>query len=344
MKAGIFYGPRDIRVEEVPNPSLKYPTDAIVKITYTCICGSDLWWYRGITKRDKGSRIGHEFVGEVIAVGSGVERVKVGDSVVGPFFWCDGVCELCQKGLSSACVNGSSWGHRETQGCQAEKLWVPFADANLFVIPKTVSEKTNAALLTLSDVMGTGHHAAVSAGVGKGSTVVVVGDGAVGLCGVLASKRLGAKRIILCSRHEKNSAVGKKFGATEIITERGEKAITKLKEITNSIGADSVLECVGTKAARDMAMGMVRPGGKIGCVGLPENVSDIKAGDLFWKNITIGGGIAPTATYIPLLLPDVLSGKIDPAIVFDMTLPLAKLAEGYAAMDTHAAIKVLITP
>jgi threonine dehydrogenase-like Zn-dependent dehydrogenase len=344
MKAGVFYGPLDIRVEEVADPIIQVSTDAVVKITYTCICGSDLWWYRGITKRDTGGQIGHEFMGEVIKVGNEVKNVKIGDMVVGPFFWCDGTCPLCKKGMSSACLNGGSWGTNGTRGCQAEQLRVPFADANLFTIPKGTDEKLLPAILTLSDVMGTGHHAAVSSGVTTGSVVAVIGDGAVGLCAVLASKRLGAAKIILMSRHEKNATVGKEFGATDIIAERGEEGITKVKGLTENIGADCVLDCVGGNEAREMAMGIVRDGGRIGCVGIPHDVQDIPARDIFWKNITIGGGIAPTATYTPELLKDVLSGKIDPSPVFDMTLPLSGLAKGYEAMDQREAIKVLIRP
>lgn len=345
MKAGVFYGPHDIRVEEVPDPIIEMPTDAIVNITYTCICGSDLWFYRGITKRKKGAPVGHEFMGEVMAIGNDVKKVKIGDLVVGPFIWCDGTCPLCQKGMSSECLHGGGWGRDGTGGCQAEMLRVPFADGSLFTIPKDKQkEELMPTLLTLSDVMGTGHHAAVSAGVASDSVVAVVGDGAVGLCAVLASNRLGAKKIILMSRHADRQTVGRQFGATDIIAERGTEGIEKVKDITETVGADCVLECVGTNDARDMAMSMVRPGGKIGCVGLPEGVQDIPPGDIFWKNITIGGGPAPTATYIPLLMPDVLSGKLDSSPVFDLTLPLSELAKGYEAMDKREAIKVLIKP
>ncbi len=344
MKAGIFKGVGNIAVEEVTNPVIQQPTDAIVKITYTCICGSDLWWYRGISERPIGGQIGHEFMGEIIAVGNEVTTVKVGDLVVGPFFWCDGTCPQCKKGMSSACLNGGSWGTKGTTGCQAEQLRVPFADANLFTIPQETDEKLMPAILALSDVMGTGHHAAIAAGVTKGSVVAVVGDGAVGLCAVLASKRLGASKIILMSRHEKNAAVGRQFGATDIIAERGEEGIAKVKALSEGIGADCVLDCVGGNDARAMAMGMVRAGGCIGCVGIPHDVAPIPAGDIFWKNITIGGGIAPTASYTPELLADVLSGKIDPSPVFDMTLPLLELAKGYEAMDKRESIKVLIKP
>ena len=344
MKAGVFYGPHDIRVEDVPDPKIEKPTDAIVKITYTCICGSDLWFYRGITDKQVCAPVGHEFIGEIIEIGDNVKKIKVGNFVVGPFLWCDGTCAECKKGMSSACLNGGGWGRDGTGGCQAEKLRVPLADGSLFPVPEEKrKEELMPALLTLSDVMGTGHHAAVSAGVTKGSVVAVVGDGAVGLCGVLSSKRLGAKKIILYSRHEKNYEVGKKFGATDIIKERGQEGIKKLKALTEeNIGADCVLECVGTKEAREMAILSVRPGGRIGCVGLPEDVPDIKAGDIFWKNITIGGGISPAASYIPQLMPDILAGIIDPSPVFDLTLPLSDLAKGYEAMDKRVAIKVLI--
>lgn len=344
MKAGVFYGPRDIRVEDVPDPKIRKQTDAIVKITYTCICGSDLWWYRGITEKEIPSRTGHEFMGEVIEVGRDVKKVKTGDQVVGPFIWCDGTCLLCKAGMSSECLNGGGWANGGMDGCQGEMLRVPLADGSLFPVPKSQqTEKIMPALLTLSDVMGTGHHAAVTAGVTNCSTVAVIGDGAVGLCAVLASRRLGAKRIILFSGHEKNSIIGKRFGATDILKERGVEAVKKIKQLTE-VGADSVLECVGTGEARKEMLQMVRAGGKIGCVGLPEQIPDIKADDLFWKNITIGGGPAPTATYIPELMPDVLSGNLDPSPVFDLTLPLSKLAEGYDAMDKRRAIKVLIKP
>lgn len=316
MQAGIFYGPHDIRIEEVPDPKIENSTDAIVKITYTCICGSDLWWYRGIKKRDVNAPVGHEFMGEVIAKGDEVKNINVGDLVVGPFFWCDGTCPQCIKGMSSQCLNGGSWGSKGTGGCQAEQLRVPFADANLFVIPQGTDEKLMPALLTLSDVMGTGYYAAISGGVTKGTTVAIVGDGAVGLCAVLASKRLGADKIILMSKHEDRQKIGKQFGATDSIAERGDEGVEKVKDMTQGIGADCVLDCVGSAPAREMVMRMVRPGGRIGCVGVPESIPDITAGDLFWKNITIGGGIAPTRTFIPELMPDVLSGKLDPGPVF----------------------------
>lgn len=345
MKAGIFYGPFDIRVEEVPDPQIQKPTDAIVKVTYTCICGSDLWWYRAVIGKEKGSRTGHEFMGDIIEVGNGVKKVKAGDLVVGPFAWCDGTCPLCKAGMSSECINGGGWGTDGMDGCQGEQLRVPFADANLFPVPKDKQkEELMPSLLTLSDVLGTGHYAAVTAGVTKNSVVAVVGDGAVGLCASLASKRLGAKRIIHMSHHEYRSRIGKKFGATDIIEEKGTEAIKRVKGITDKLGVDSALECVGTKESWQEVMGMVRKGGKIGAVGLPADVPDIKVSDIFWNNLTVGGGPAPTTTYIPQLMPDVLSGKIDSSAIFDLTLPLSELPKGYEAMDKRKAIKVLIKP
>lgn len=342
MKAGIFYKKYKVEVEEVADPKIIQPTDAIVKITHTCICGSDLWYYRGITEKDKG-RIGHEFLGVVKEVGKSVKKIKKGDIVVAPFIWRDGTCPACKNGMSSACWNGGVWGTNNVDGGQGELVRSPLADATLFVIPPKTNKKLFPALLTLSDVMCTGHHAAISAGVKKGSTVAVIGDGAVGLCAVLASKRLGAKRIILMSRHEKRTKVGKKFGATDIVSERGINGIEEVKKLTGNVGVDCVLECVGTKQSWEMAFGLARDGGKIGYVGVPHDVTfDINK--MFRKNIGVIGGVAPAANYIPELLPDVLSGKIDPSPVFDMTIPLSELPKGYEAMDTREAIKVLVKP
>lgn len=343
MKAGVFYGPRDIRIEEVPDPKIKNTTDAIVKITYTCICGSDLWYYRGLSDRKTGSRLGHELLGIVKEVGPEVKQIKKGDTVIAPFSWCDGTCPACQNGVSSACWNGATWGNKGTDGGQGEMTRVPFADASLFVVPKGTDEKLMPALLTLSDVMCTGYHAAISARVAKYSVVAVIGDGAVGLCAVLASKRLGAKRIILLSQNEKRSAVGKQFGATDIVKERGKSGIEKIKELTNGVGVDCSLECVGTGDAWELAFGMMRAGGKIGFVGVPHGVT-LDLTKMFRENIGVIGGVAPAATYIPQLMPAMLSGKLDSSAVFDLTLPLAELAEGYAAMDKREAIKVLVRP
>lgn len=343
MKAGVFYGPRDVRVVEVPDPTLQNPADAIVGIVRTSVCGSDLWWYRGQVPRPVGSRIGHEFMGQVLEIGSAVETVAVGDLVVGPFLLCDGTCPECRAGISSSCRNGQRWGLNGMDGCQGERVRVPFADANLFALPKPVDERRMPAILALSDVMGTGHHGAVSAGVTNGSVVAVIGDGAVGLCAVLASKRLGAERIILLSSHEKNSSIGRQFGAAEIVPQRGDEAIGVVRDMTGTLGVDCVIECVGSVEARREALSMVRAGGRIGFIGLPEGAADINAGDLFWRNIAIAGGAAPTASTIPRLLPAVLAGDLDTSPIFDLTLPLAQLPQAYAAMDARQAIKVLIT-
>ena len=343
MKVGIFKGKHNIQVEEVAEPKILKPTDAIMRITYSCICGSDLWYYRDLSEKEKNSRIGHELLGVVEEVGRDVTHIKKGDTVVAPFFWCDGTCPECKAGISSACRNGGIWGTQQTDGGQGQMTRVAFADASLFVIPKGTSEKLMPALLTLSDVMCTGHHAAVSAGVSKGKIVAVIGDGAVGLCAVLASKRLGAKKIILLSRHETRTKVGRKFGATDIVPQRGDEAVKAVKKLTDDLGVDCVLECVGTTGSWETAFEIVRAGGKIGYVGVPHDVV-FDVSQMFSRNIGVIGGIAPAATYIPELLPDVLAGKIDPSPVFDMTIPLDELAKGYAAMDERKAIKVLVRP
>ena len=343
MKATIFLGPGKIEVQEVPNPVIQNPDEAIVKVTYSCICGSDLWPYRGLTPRDPNSRIGHEFMGIVEAIGETVQNVKVGDLVVAPFVPVDGTCPECLAGMSSACRNRKSWGAGGYDGCQGEKVRVPLADGTLFVIPKDkVTEKMMPALLPLSDVLCTGHHAAVSAGVGPGKTVAVVGDGAVGLCAVAASKRLGAKRIILISTHQDRAAIGKKFGATDIVEKRDEEAAKEIKVKTNDLGVDCVLECVGLPASWETAFGAVRPGGSIGFVGVPVNVPDIVVRKLFESNVGVKGGRAPAATYIPQLMPDVLSGKLDVSAIFTKTIPLSEVAQGYKDMDERKEIKVMI--
>ena len=341
MKAGTYYGPHDIRIEEVPNPRILAPTDALVKITHTCICGSDLWSYRGITPGEEGERTGHELMGIVEEVGSAVTKVKAGDLVVAPFDWADGTCPVCRKGMTSACWYGGIWGSQETDGGQGQKTRAPYADANLFVIPEDKrQEALYPAILALSDVMCTGHHAAVSGGVTRGSSVAVIGDGAVGLCAVLASKRLGAKRIFLLSTHEDRQEIGRKFGA-EIIAARGEEAAEKVKELTDGLGVDVVLECVGTASSWDTAFELVRPGGRIGYVGVPHGVT-LDISKMFRKNIGVVGGVAPAGYYIPQLLPDVLSGALDPSSIFTLSLPLSELAKGYEAMDKREAIKVMI--
>ncbi|MGE5340179.1 MAG: zinc-binding dehydrogenase [Candidatus Omnitrophota bacterium] len=345
MKATIFQGPGKIEVQEVPDPVIQNPDEAIVKVTVCCICGSDLWPYRGLMAREAGSRIGHEFMGMVEAVGDGVKNIKVGDLVVAPFVASDGSCPECRVGMTIACRNRIDWGTQGYDAGQGEKVRVPMADGTLFVIPKDrVNDQMMPALLALSDVLCTGHHAAVCAEVGTGSTVAVSGDGAVGLCAVAASKRLGASRIFLISTHEDRAAIGKQFGATDIIDVRGEEASQKIKALTDDLGVDCALECVGTAESWETVFGAVRAGGNIGAVGLPYKVCDIPVYRLFLSNIGVKGSGSPAAHYIPELMPDVLSGKLDVSAVFNKTVSLSDIAEGYKAMDERTAIKVLIKP
>ncbi|MEU0880371.1 zinc-dependent alcohol dehydrogenase family protein [Lentzea sp. NPDC005914] len=344
MRATTIYGTRDIRVEEVPDASIKDATDVVVRVELACICGSDLWAYRGVAKREGGQRIGHEFLGIVEEVGGEVKTVNVGDRVIAPFVWSDGTCAYCVAGLQTSCRSGGFWGSKGSDGGQGEAVRVPLADGTLVRVPADASPDLLPAFLSLSDVMGTGHHAAMGAGVGPGSTVAVVGDGAVGLCGVLAAKRLGAERIIAMGRHEDRAKIAKLFGATDQVSERGEAAVERIKEMTGGLGASAVLECVGTEQSWETAMGIVRDGGKIGYVGVPHEMPGLPLGKLFGRNINIGGGVAPVRAYLPELLADVLAGRIDPGPVFDKTVPLDDVALGYKAMDERTALKVIVKP
>lgn len=344
MRATVYHGPGDVRVETVPDPTIEQPTDAIVRITHACICGSDLWFYRGLDKWQPGWRTGHEWMGIVEEVGSDVKTVKKGDRVLAPFAFSDGTCEFCGKGLQTSCIQGSFWG-MTNDGGQAEAVRSPFADGTLVVIPKAV-ENDDAllkAILPLTDVMSTGHHAAVSAGVRQGSTVAVVGDGAVGLCGVLAAKRLGAERIIILGRYEPRLAIARQFGATDVVSSRGEEAINTVLEMTQG-GAEAVLECVGNESAMETAIGIARPGGAVGYVGVPHGSETINLSRMFLSNIALKGGVAPARAYIPELLEDVVAGKIDPSPVLDMTVDLNSVPDGYAAMDKRKTIKVMVQP
>lgn len=349
MHATTIYGERDIRFEEVADPELSTGTDAIVRVVASCVCGSDLWRYRGITGVHAGDRIGHEFVGVVEAVGEQVSKITVGDFVIAPFYDCDMTCQNCLNGVSTSCVHQSWWGSRDSFGAfadggQGEFVRVPHADGSLVPTPSYPDEALIPHLLTLSDVFGTGHHAAVSGGVTAGSTVAVVGDGAVGLSAVLASKRLGAARIVLMSRHPSRQALGREFGATDIVEERGEEGIAAVKALFDGIGPDAVLECVGTKESMDQALRSARPGGMVGFVGVPSGGPELPVRQLFNSNVGVNGGVAPVRNYIEELLPDVWNGVVQPGKVFDLTLPLAEVAEAYAAMDERRAIKVLLRP
>jgi threonine dehydrogenase-like Zn-dependent dehydrogenase len=343
MKATIFHAPGDVRVEQVPDPAIMEATDAIVRVTHACICGSDLWFYRGLTPFEPGWRTGHEWMGIVEAVGSAVRTLKKGDRVIAPFAFSDGDCEFCRQGLQTSCLHSGFWG-KENDGGQGEVVRAPYADANLVVLPRRI--ENDAALLKaalpLTDVMGTGHHAAVSAGVTEGATVAVVGDGAVGLCGVLAARRLGAERIIVLGHRTGRMEMAKRFGATDLVMSSGDEAVGRVREMTRG-GARAVLECVGTSDSLNTAIGVCRPGGRVGHVGVPHHGEAMDFRRMFYQNIALQGGVAPVRAYIPELLADVLAGRLDPSPVLDLTVDLAGVPAGYRAMDTREAIKVMVT-
>src|SRR4051794_21374379 len=344
MRATVMYGVHDMRVETVPDARIVEPTDALVRVTRACICGSDLWPYNSMPPRQTGNRMGHEFIGVVESVGAEVRTVKKGDLVVAPFAWSDGTCEFCQHGLQTSCLHGGWWGGTELDGGQGEAVRIPQADGTLVVLPVGPDHALMPSLLTLSDVMGTGHHAALAARVSPGKTVTVVGDGAVGLCGVIAARRLGADRIIMLGRHPDRLALAKDFGATDIVSERGEEGIARVRDLTNGFGTHAVLECVGTDQAMATAVGIARAGGAIGRVGVPHYDVVPAAQPLFYKNIIVGGGPAPVRAYIEELLPDVLAGRIEPGRVFDRMVGLDGVPEGYRAMDSRESIKVMVQP
>jgi len=336
MKVSVIHGPRDVRFEEREYPKIIKPTDAIIKISATCVCGSDLWPYRGINPITQPTPMGHEYCGIVEEVGNAVTSVRRGQFVIGSFFASDNTCPTCQIGYQSSCQ------HRELMGgAQAPFLRVPLADGTLVATPAVPSDSQIPSLLTLSDVMGTGWFAADAADVKPGKTVVVVGDGAVGLLGVLSAKQMSAGRIIAMSRHESRSTLAREFGATDIVTERGDEGVARIREMTKGIGADSVLECVGTKESMMQAIHATRPGGHIGFVGVPHGV-ELNGQELFFAHVHLHGGPAPVRRYLPDLIGLVLKGKIDPGKVFDLTLPLDQVAEGYRAMDERRAIKTLL--
>src|SRR5437762_13605491 len=311
MKATVMYGAGDVRIENVPDPKLVEATDAIVRVTHACICGSDLWPYKSRKSGDAPVRMGHEFIGIVEDVGKQVQTVKKADVVVAPFAWSDGTCEFCQEGLQTSCLHGGFWGGTELDGGQGQAVRVPQADGTLVVLPVGRDDALMPSLLTLSDVMGTGHHAALAARVGTGKTAAVVGDGAVGLCGVIASRRLGAERIILLGSHPDRIALAKEFGATDIVSERGDEAVERVRELTGGFGAHSVLECVGHEQSTVTALSIARPGGAVGRVGLPQRESIPTTSTTFFDNVTIAGGPAPARAYIDELMPDVLDGRIE---------------------------------
>jgi threonine dehydrogenase-like Zn-dependent dehydrogenase len=339
-----MYGAGDVRVESVPDAQLREPTDALVRVTHAAICGSDLWPYNGMEPNETGRRMGHEFVGIVEATGDDVRTLKTGDLVVAPFLWSDGTCVFCLEGLHSSCLHGGRYGADGVDGGQGEAVRVPQADGTLVVLPVGRDDALMPSLLTLADVMSTGHHAAVAARVGPGTCVAVVGDGAVGLCGVIAAKRLGAEQIVILGRHPDRIALAKEFGATDVVSERGDEAVERVRELTGGLGAHAVLECVGHGPSTVTALSVARPGGAVGRVGIPQEDTVPDAVRVFFGNVAITGGPAPARAYIETLLPDVLDGTIEPGRVFDRVGQLDDVPDGYRAMNDRESIKVMIRP
>ncbi|GAA1730306.1 zinc-dependent alcohol dehydrogenase family protein [Isoptericola hypogeus] len=361
MLAAVIHDARDVRAEERPDPTILTPGDAVVRVVAACVCGSDLWPYRGVTPVKRPRPIGHELVGVVEELGSEVTSAQVGDFVILPFTMSCGVCQSCRAGYPAACDLVTGFGGKDrdghpVDGAQGERVRIPLAQHSLFPVGRSEAEIEAAGLvphlLALADVMSTGYHAAFSAGVSAGDTVVVVGDGAVGLCGVIGARLLGAGRIVAMSRHDDRAALAREFGATDVVAERGADGVAAVRDLlgpsTGSGGtgdlADAALECVGTKESMDTALDVVRGGGRVGFVGVPHLAPELSVRRLFDRNITIGGGMASARHYMETLLPEVLSGTIAPGKVFDLELPLADVAEAYAAMDERRATKVLLRP
>lgn len=338
MRGTVIHAPRDIRFEDLPDPRIVEGTDAIVRLVATCVCGSDLWRYRGVTPVPEPRPIGHEYVGVVEEIGGDVTAVRPGQFVIGSFLASDNTCPHCHYGYQSSCRRGEF-----VNGCQAEFVRVPLADGTLVALRDRPDDSLLPSLLALSDVMGTGWYAAAAAEVRPGSTVVVVGDGAVGLSGVLAARELGAERIIAMSRHEKRQKLALEFGATDIVTERGEEGVSRIADLTDGVGADAVLECVGTNESMAQALHCARPGGNVGFVGVPHG-AELPTRELFDSHVGVRGGSAPVRRFLPDLIGRVLDGRIEPGRVFDLELPLDQVAEAYRAMDERRAIKALLWP
>ncbi|MHA7132771.1 zinc-dependent alcohol dehydrogenase family protein [Oerskovia turbata] len=340
MRAVVLHAPGDVRVEDVEDPVIVEPTDAIIRVTDACVCGSDLWPYRGIAAVRGPSRMGHEYVGVVEEVGDQVTKVAVGDLVVGSFVASDNTCEICRAGFQSRCVHQVMMGGI---GTQSERARIPLADGTLVVVPGEPTAAQRRSLLAASDVLGTGWFAAVAAEAGPGRTVAVVGDGAVGLLGVLAAHRLGAERIIAMSRHADRQALARRFGATDVVAERGEAGVARVKELTGGYGAHSTIEAVGTQESMTQAITATRPGGHVGFVGVSHDV-ELDGRDLFYATVSLLGGPAPVRRFLPELVDLIMTDQIDPGVVFDLALPLEQAAEGYRAMDERRAVKALLTP
>jgi len=338
MRGAVLHGPRDVRFEERPEPTIIEPTDAVLRLSATCVCGSDLWPYRGLNAGAAPAPMGHEYCGIVEEVGRGVSSIKPGQFVIGSFAASDNTCPHCRAGYQTSCA------HRQwVVGAQAPFLRVPMADGTLVATPEVPSANLVPSFLAASDVLGTGWFAADAANVTPGATVVVVGDGAVGLLGVLSARQMGAERIIAMSRHDARQKLAREFGATDIVTERGDDGVARIKELTKGVGADSVLECVGTQESMMQAIRATRPGGSISYVGVPHGV-ELAGTELFYTHVHLHGGPAPVRRYLPALIQLVLSGRINPGKVFDLELPLSQVAEGYRAMDERSAIKTLLRP
>jgi threonine dehydrogenase-like Zn-dependent dehydrogenase len=345
MRATLMYGAGDVRVENVPDSVIKEPTDALVRVTSSCICGSDLHPYHSMSSGSGPARMGHEFIGIVEDTGSDVSTVEKGDLVVAPFAISCGSCVFCREGLYTSCLHGGFWDNEPLEGGQAEAARVPFADGTLVKLNVAEDSALMPSLLTLSDVFGTGYHAALAGGVNERTSVTVIGDGAVGLLAVLSAKRLGSEQIILMGRHQVRTDLGREFGATDVVAERGEEGIAKVRELTGGHGTHVVLEAVGHMPAYEQAFGIVRPGGTISRVGVPQyEDAPIGFGSLFGGNITLTGGPAPVRAYIEELMPDILNGTIEPGKVFDTTTDLDGVPDGYQAMDERESLKVLIKP
>ncbi|MEV0740405.1 alcohol dehydrogenase catalytic domain-containing protein [Streptomyces sp. NPDC050549] len=342
MRATVMYGAGDVRVENRPDPEIVKPTDAVVRTLAACVCGSDLWPYRSMPTTDTGRPMGHEFLGVVEETGADVTGLKSGDLVVAPFTYSDNTCDYCARGLHISCRNGGRYGFDGVDGGQGEAVRVPYADGTLVKLPVAADSALLPSLLALSDVMTTGHHGAVTAGVGRGDTVLVVGDGAVGLCAVVAARRLGAERIVLAGRHEARTGLGREFGATDVVAERGEEGIARIRELTGGVG--KVIEAVGTRQSLDTALGAVRDGGTISRLGAPQYEEGPIGPAVFMRNITLTGGASPARAYIGQLLPDVLDGTIAPGRVFDRAFPLDRTPDAYRAMADREVLKALVTP
>ncbi|MFE5894468.1 alcohol dehydrogenase catalytic domain-containing protein [Streptomyces sp. NPDC056462] len=344
MRATLMYGAGDVRVENVPDPELQSPTDAVVRVTASCICGSDLWPYAQMPTAPQGRRMGHEFLGVVEDVGSEVSGFKRGDVVVAPFVWADNTCDFCRAGLQTSCRHGGQWGLDDVDGGQGEAVRVPQAQGTLVKLPVAEDSTLLPALLTLSDVYCTGHHGVVTSRVGPGKSVTVIGDGAVGLGAVLAAKRLGAEQIILMGRHQARTDLGREFGATDVVAERGDEGIERVRELTGGDGTHAVVEAVGAEQSMHTALGVVRDGGAISRLGVAQ-YTDVPLGmDTIMRDITVTGGVAPARAYIEDLLPDVLDGTVEPGRVFDHTIGVDEVPDGYRAMADRRALKVLIRP